>query len=767
MPSLLLASLTVSSNATAAERHAARVLASGTGAEPAAEDAGGARGLHVSVGGSGPFGPGDTRPEAWAWARVDADGAGEVTASSAALLYAFAHLIAAGELTQAQRAALPGGLLLEPAFTLHRPLFDSALTQTSRTARGFDAERYVETLARSGLTHVEVNGLATPLAFEPGVPSEYYDEFYTYCPALSQFVDSPLTRGVYPHEYLAANLNRLKKLAALGRAYGLKPGLLCFEPRTMPETFFQRYPMLRGARVDHPFRSHLPRYTLAQDHPATQEHYRVMVRSLMEQVPDLAYFSVWTNDSGAGFEHTASLYVGRNGGPYLIREWRNHEKVAEAAGGSALRWLRLVRDTAAEVNPDFEVVLRLEPFKVEHDTLVAGMGTVDGVETGVTFEAPSLLVRGYTLPYRHPHYADQEGVAGSIFHDAFEAEEAGHMAAYRARGIEPKLTYSPATGFNAEPLLGIPFPRRLHRKLMAMRALGARHISAFGGLLHPDATPYWPHPDVLRAANVNPELPIDEVLTSCARRWAGDAHAADLVGLWDACEAAVERMPLVPLYSHFGFVWLRTWVRPLVPDIEAIPREDRLYYERFLVSTFNNPNINDLGRDVLFDLITQPQGAAMAAAFDANVLPRLADAIGEARRLMDSAPEPARAVFADLTARLRALRCWATTQRNTCAWVAGVHGYLAAEGDATAQAGHRATLDAMLDLDLANTRELLDLWENGGAEWMLVSDVGETSFIYGENFGDLLRRKLDLTERYRVLAPRIDRGILWRLAPEG
>jgi hypothetical protein len=24
--------------------------------------------------------------------------------------------------------------------------------------------------------------------------------------------------------------------------------------------------------------------------------------------------------------------VGRNGGPYMIREWRNHEKIAETAG---------------------------------------------------------------------------------------------------------------------------------------------------------------------------------------------------------------------------------------------------------------------------------------------------------------------------------------------------------------------------------------------------------------------------------------------------
>ncbi|HYE57819.1 MAG TPA: hypothetical protein VD948_04910 [Rhodothermales bacterium] len=751
----LASSITVAPGASEAVRNAARVLAGS--ASVSESDASG--GLRVGTGDG--YGPQrGERPQAWAWAKIDAQGNGEVSASDVALLYAFAHQLATGGLTEDQRAALTDGLLVEPAFTMHRPLFDYTLTQSARTVRDFDPERYVETLARSGFTHVEVNGLAAPLAFEPGVPTEYYDEFYTYCPALSQFVDSPLTRGVYPHEYLAANLNRLKKLAALGRKYGLKPGLCCFEPRTLPEFFFQRYPTLRGARVDHPFRSHLPRYTLAQDHPASQEHYRTMVQNLVREVPDLAYMSVWTNDSGAGFEHTASLYVGRNGGPYLIREWRNHDKIAEAAAQSALRWLRLVQEAAAEVNPDFEVILRLEPFKVEHDTFVKGMGD------GLSFEAPSLLVRGYHLPYNHPHYPEQQSVAGSIFHDAFDDEEKERLAHYRAAGVEPKMTYAPGTAFNAEPLLGIPFPRLLHRKLAAMRDLGIRHVNAMGGLLHPEKTPFWPHVDVLRAATVNPDLSIDAILQNAAERYAGAAHAVDLVRLWDDVEAAVERMPMVPLYSHFGFVWLRTWVRPLVPDIEAIPREDRLYYERYLVSTFNNPNINDLGRDVLFELISEEAGRSMTKGFDENVLPRLDAARQEAERLVAAADAQARPVFEDLVARIRALRVWATTQRNTCAWVAGVYGYLGTDDEA-ARAGFRADLDHMIDLDLANTRELLDLWETSPVEFIIVSDVGETSFIYGENLGDLLRRKLELTAQYRHHAPRIDRDIMWRLTPQG
>jgi hypothetical protein len=46
---------------------------------------------------------------------------------------------------------------------------------------------------------------------------------------------------------------------------------------------------------------------------------------------------------------------------------------------------------------------------------------------------------------------------------------------------------------------------------------------------------------------------------------------------------------------------------------------------------------------------------------------------------------------------------------------------------------------------------------------MLVSDVGETAFIYGENFGDLLRTKIELMRQYGDETPHIDRDIIWRL----
>ena len=115
-----------------------------------------------------------------------------------------------------------------------------------------------------------------------------------------------LTRGIYPPEYLAANRTGGSKLAAAGRAYGLTPGMCCFEPRSSPR---RSSPATRRSaarawttrsgrtcRATRSRRTTRPRATTA----------RQMMRALMAAVPDLAYLSVWTNDSGAGFEHTSA-----------------------------------------------------------------------------------------------------------------------------------------------------------------------------------------------------------------------------------------------------------------------------------------------------------------------------------------------------------------------------------------------------------------------------------------------------------------------------
>ncbi|HLF19289.1 MAG TPA: hypothetical protein VI704_00715, partial [Bacteroidota bacterium] len=196
-----------------------------------------------------------------------------------------------------------------PTFLWLRNLSDF-LVGSLRSARRFDAEDYMAQLAEQGFTHVTVNGLGVDRPFESGPPGDVYSWFYDYSPDLDQFVDSTLLKGFYPVEYLKANLNFLTRNAALALKNGLIPGLHLNSPRSMPEAFWQKHPYLRGARVDHPRESFLPRYTLVMVHPVVQQHYRELVRKILSEVPQIGFMHVWTNDSGAGFEFTSSLYAG-------------------------------------------------------------------------------------------------------------------------------------------------------------------------------------------------------------------------------------------------------------------------------------------------------------------------------------------------------------------------------------------------------------------------------------------------------------------------
>jgi len=687
----------------------------------------------------------------WMRFRFNADSSGELTVSRPSLLYAFFTKIHE-ELANEDVAHFKNGKTYEASFVWHRPLFDYLLTQTWRTARGFDAEEHIRHYARLGYSHIEVNSLATHIPFVERVPDEFYSQFYSYCAALDQFVESRLNQGMYPPEYLNANLNLLKKYAALARKYGMRPGILCFEPRTVPEKLFERYPMLRGARVDHPMRSWLPRYTLAISHPAVQDHYAELMRNLLAEVPELDYMSVWTNDSGSGFEHTASLYVGRNGGAYLIREWRNHEKVAEAAGKNAVNWLRVLRNAATEINPNFRVCMRIEPFKVEHDVIVREL------EKGLDIEVPSLLVRGYDLPYSHPIYPEIKGVAGSAYHLNFEAQEKPILEKFRARQIEPHFVYARGTGYNFEPLLGIPYPWMTYEKLKAAADLGASHLAHMGGGAPPSLTPYNINQEVWREFQFSRNLNIDATVNKIAQRWVGEKLAGDLVQIWKLAEQAIRHIPPLPLYSGFGYVWYRLWVRPFVPNLEAVPKNERAYYEKFLVSVPNNPSMVDLGKDVLFDLISKEYGEKYVERVNANVWQPLDAALALADRRSTDGPS----VFLDQRDRLRGLRCWVGSSRSTAAWVAGVYGYLQAKDETTKQQC-RALLKKMMADEIQCAKDLLALWETSPVHWLVVSKVGETSYIYGENLGELIRKKIALMEKYGEVEPYIDPNFMWRV----
>ncbi len=699
----------------------------------------------------------DRGEHGWMYLRSDEKGNLFLFTDDPCRLYFF-HAMVARDLLDADESGFRQGRMFHPAFALQRPVYDLFLNQHARTAAGFKPESYFPLLARLGFTHAEVNGLAFPRPIESGPPGEVYHWFYTYCPSLDQFAESPLNAGAVETAYRTANLERLKRHAAMARRYGLRSGLVCFEPRSVPDALLEKYPMLRGARVDHPLRSFRPRYNLSVAHPAVREHYMIMLRNLLREVPHLDYLSIWSNDSGAGFEYTHSLYVGRNGGGYVIREWKDVADIADAAAGNLVGFLALLRDAGRGINPRFRILVRLEPFWHEHEQIW------NRLEEGIDVEVSSLLAKGWSLVYRHPEYPEAPEIHQTALFNRFDPRETRPMKELAAKGCRADVLATPGVLWNHEPLTGIPFPILLFEKLTDLKSAGVSNICSLGGAVPVEFAPWNVNQEVLAHFQAGGVENLNETLEVIAQQWIGHVYKSRLVELWKLTDEAVRAFP-IPIWIYAAWsVWYRLQVRPIVPDIEAIPEPERAYYEEHMLATAHNKNRIDLRYDVGFDLLDPGRALAAVGHFDREQLPILEQALGMLRALLEEAglPAGARGCFADLGDRLRALRCWYRTQRNVSAWVAGVHGYLESK-DEKEKSRCRLLLREMVLGEIANTEDLLALWESTGARWMILSEVGETPFIYGKNFGELLKRKIALMRGRENDLPRVDPDFTWRV----
>jgi hypothetical protein len=665
--------------------------------------------------------------KSWMFLKLAPDGTGELTTSAPHLLYALYSLLKEDWLAL-ETAEFEKGKVVVPRFSRLEG-GDNYLANPKRVAAGYDAERSIRELARLGFSHVPVNALAKDMPAEQGPPGEIYYRFYHFSPDLDQFVETPLNAGAYSPEYLEANLTLLKENARLAVKYGLTPGLNISSPRSVPDAVLEKYPYLRGARVDHPFRSYRPRFTLTLSHPAVRWHYAELMRRLMREVPELGYIYLWTNDSGSGFEYTASLYAGRNGGAYLVREWKSHEAIAKAAAENVLRYFRTLRDAAAETRPDFRLLFNLFSFSNEEEFILDGL--TEGLDLWV---APKEL---------------DDSPRGKRLKDL------------PAKGSEIFTT----TRLQNNYLLGIPSPWLAAEEVRGLQAAGFDKAQV---TVDPaPLAPYDVNRDVLRALNFDPAADVEAVVAAATVRLVGKGGAPALLKAWRLCDAAVRGFPSIMLYgdNNWGFPWYRLLVRPFAPDIEKIPEAERAYYEKYMTVTFNNPNLVDLGTDILWTLMTREQADAAVAQADRATWKPLDEAIGVLGDAVRSAKGDAGAVFSDQLDRLRALRCYFRTLRNTAAWVAGVHGYIEAK-DPAEKAKRRALVRAMVDDEVRNAKDLAALFEESATRFMPVDPAGETFNMHGTNLPELIRRKVDLMEKHRNDEPRIDPDFIWRLPPD-
>ncbi|MEK6570461.1 MAG: hypothetical protein AABZ61_03765, partial [Bacteroidota bacterium] len=393
------------------------------------------------------------------------------------------------------------------------------------------------------------------------------------------------------------------------------------------------------------------------------------------------FISVWSNDSGAGFEYTSSLYVGRNGGGYVIREWKSDTEIAETAAMNLTRFLKLLRDAGRKVNPQFRSIVRLEAFGAERDYIDRELG--DGIDV----EVGTLLSKGWDVPYKHPTYDDIPEVGGTLYHNHFDKKEAEKIQAYANKDCRTWVSHSLGTFLNFEPLLGVPFPWLAYEKMRDMAEVGAQYGAQFGGATPPSKTPWNINQEVWRTFQFDRTQRIDAMINEIATRWVGGNLAGTLLKAWKLTDDYIRTWPLPVMIYNTWSVWYRLWTRPIIPNIEAISEEDREYYENYLLATPHNRTRVDFRWDVGFDLISKERAWQTLERIDSQGFGLLDNAIGlldeQLKKMKEG--EEGRACLLDQRDRLRALRIWFRTQRNVTAWIAGVHGYLEATDDATKQ----------------------------------------------------------------------------------
>lgn len=681
---------------------------------------------------SGPINPPEDRE--WMYFRLEGNGSGEMVVSKPHLLFALFCQIR-DEWLNEEIIQFENGKLVKTSFPWLTGRDDlltgrmGFLKKRSQQIQIADIEHAMQELARLGCSHVVVNELATPYGYETGPEGEIYYRFYDYLPDFDQFVETKLNKGTYPREYLESNLNSLKLQAKLADKYGLTPGMHIANPRSVPETLLQRYPFLRGARVDHTFRSYKPRYTLTLAHPAVRWHYAELLRTLLQEVPELGFIVTLINDSGSGFEYTASLYPGRNGGPYVVKEWLPDDVIAKASAENIIRYYRMLRDVAHETQPDFRIITGLKNIAEESDIIMAG------IDNGI-----DLRLRSQRSDVNTEHWQAQ-------------------LKAFREKGSEFfTIVSTRGSGY----VLGVPSPWHSYEELKKTREDGFKHVGV--ELDPPYLVPYSVNREVVRAFQIDPEMNIDDVVARVAVEHAGEQHASTLLQVWRLVDQAVEAAPAHPLYSGLGFTWYRFWVRPFVPDIGAIPEGEREYYEKYMLSHFNNPHNIDFATDMLWTIENTSQSDSSVIQFDNQVWEPLDEAIALLRRVVEGLPDDsqARSVFVELRDRLIAYRCYCMTLRNLSAWISGVHGYLRTEEKDEKQK-RLAMVREMVASEMQNTRTLLRLWETSDVDFMPINSFGETMHDYGLNFGELLRKKIALMEKYGDRVPYIDPNYMWRM----
>ena len=575
-------------------------------------------------------------------------------------------------------------------------MWDNHLNQMYRFAKDFDRRNHIREIARTGHTGIEINRYSYTGGYwvrTRKFPHDSYPWYMSYGPALDAFVESSLIKGLYPKEEIDANLADLTSAAAIASEYGLEPSFVCYEPRCIDEKIFERYPELRGSRVDHPGRSLEPRYALDIANPIVLEHYAEMLTNLMRKVPDLRHFVIWCQDSGSGMPFARRLYFGPNGS-YLAR--------SKTLGQIAADFTGTLLEAGKKINPKFEVLMKMDWEYTDNERKEITEALPEGCGVAHLFGGGAFKVGDFTRVQ-------------------------GRFAKARQVGIEPYAALTAVSMYEQSPILGICAPGVLREKMAALQEIQGKQFFNMGATLASPQCPYNISQEVF-AELLRADIPdLHAFLLQTAMHWCeGNAPAAQsLVDAWEKGEEAVRNWPSINWYHTGGGKTQARWLtRPLVPDISLLDKSELFAWERQL---FTLPW--DIGRKNMFfeggiRMYAEDQIESALQDYDLRTLPPLAQTVAILDEAVGETPLP---VLVDQRDRYQGMLHSLRTVRNMFETQLSINYFLLKQGDPLVQ---RERLDKAIRAEIDNTQGWLRLFDTSKTYFFRTARNKETPFVY-------------------------------------
>ncbi len=605
-----------------------------------------------------------------------------------------------------------------------------------------NVDAFMRSLAGAGVTNVQVNHL--PDLMHPELlnqPDNVYLWFANFGPPLDLFFSSELNRGLYPELYLERNRNVLLRFANSARKHGIKPLLYLCEPRFVPERFFDKHPTLRGPRVDNPTCSSSPLYALCTDLPEVRQHYREMMAQVMELVPDLSLVSIFTSDSGSGFDYNPDTYAGPNGAGF------NQKFPLEKRVN---RFLSLLLEEGRKKNLEFNVNLTsgFSPDWREKILAAAPEGVVGSVYGLYDWEGGleehwsyHQALWGVPKAKWNVRTLDRTEAAKDRFADMKERFDIA------ARGGKNPIVHAelPTTDY-PRPLRYTPHPFETIRIMKDLNRIGAKRLALWGVINPPELVPQDVNMEAMKAVNAEIKADPEKLLTKIAEGWVGTKHASALVEAWRLCDLAWTRRPL---WDHCG-LRKQTMPGPLVPDLTALKPEETAYYRTVALDDLDK--IQGLGAFVRHEADERNRDYVIDELYKKQTLAGLSQAVS----LLEKEAATANSATAAILLRQRDhIRFGYLIQKSHCNWYEAGRYIVPGENP-----GKGRSMPEIVDDEIEVTREMISMLEGRQNQFIRTMHSDAMTYEYGPGFTEHLKIRIKIMEKHRNDPPRNLTGML-------